>query len=604
MNKENSLPESIKRLIQIPSLGRIYQKIDLPMQILFYPISLSGSRISGVGIGDHIPSQTYIVDITNFYLLKFFTPEVFFFQIGSKQLDFFKKDERRRCSVFGFLNGEFESYPDFNSKNQFHKYVDDYTKKPNSLKHIITKSRRISDRERKCISLAIDFGFPLINIINFRKNTMLRFRDRILEEWGKIITSQSGRLENDFMHTLKRGARTIKKEYSNLFIELDGISGEDPLPPAEPLFSFMNILSDIDLLPQFSPPKIFFDQVSIKAIFDLTRECTNAYSRALSSEFEKRKCLAEVEYNTINRSKKKDRYRTRFLINLTFPEYMELSHARWELSGLRDIILSELKKTDPEAYEIFRRSKLEIWLKKVGVNIVIQKNFEKETISLIREFFKGTLDYGSILSQPISTNLVRIRFGLSFDKMTDYSISEIDIYYGISDRYTRLAIEKMYRGEFSEASRYLKRAKNALLGDLYTIRSRETENGSKKLLKKALDCYRKAGVGNSIIFEGYLDTKSKDRVLTALEVNSDWMISLRLYLKARDLEKDILYKKSLKTEGLESELWLEGLYKRYSGLNLEKRLDSFIEKIGNFYSILLVELQRKHQIPSRRILGF
>ncbi|KYK32997.1 MAG: hypothetical protein AYK18_15160 [Theionarchaea archaeon DG-70] len=570
------------------------------VQILFYPISFCGNGMNGIGIGDHISSQAYIVTKADFYLLKFFTPEIFFFQMKSDRLDIFKRYSK--CDAFVFFNEKFRNYLDLNPKNRFDGCIDNYTRKPNPLKHIITKSRKMEEREKKCIFLAMDFGFPLINIVNIRQNAILRFRDKILNLWDKIIQSQHGTLEHDFMSTLRRGINAIKKEYSGLFIELDRISGENHLLPTEPLFSFLNVLSDISPLSHFSPPKIFFDQVSIKGIFDLDRESASTYSKVLSSEFKKRKHPAEVRYNIITKSKRKDGYRIRFLIDLRFPKYMELSHAKWELKELRDIILSELKKVDPEAYEIFQKSKLEIWLKKVRVNIVIQKSYEKETKYLTKKFFKGTLDHKSVICESISKDQVKIRFGLSFDKVSDYSISEIDDFYDISDKYTRLAIEKIYRGNFSEAFVYLQRAKNALQGDLYMIESKET--ASDEFLKKALICYKKAGVSDSIISGGYLSTEYKDRIQTALEMNSDWMISLRLYLKARDLEKDISSPESLGSKEMESKMWLEKLYKRYSGLNAEKRLSSFIEEIGNFYSLLLVNIQRKHGIPPREVLGF
>lgn len=571
------------------------------MQIIFYPISFLNNRINGIGIGDHIPFQSSVVPITDFYLLKFFTPEIFFFQMKLDQLGFPK--EEYKYNVFVFINNGFENYPISNSKSQFCEYVDKYTKRPNPLKHIVAKSKKIDDRRKKCISLAMDFGFPLINIVSFTQNTLLRSRDEIEKQWDNIITSQHGSLENDFVSTLKGGVVTIADEYSGLFTELDRISEENPFLVAEPLFSFLNIYPEISLLSHITPPKIFFDQVLIKAIFSLRKECANEYSKALSSEFKNKEYLAKVRHSIITKSKRKDRYRIRFLIRLTFPGYVELSRARWRLEEVRDIILSRLGEVDPEAYEIFHKSRMEIWLKKVRVDIIIHENFEKETTSLIRENFRGTLSSKSIFSRSISKNLMKISFKLSFDKITDYSISETDIFYDISDKYTRLAVEKLYRGEFSEASNYLKMGRYGLLGDLYTIKSRES-GSLNEFSEKALNYYSISGIDNLNTSKGYLDNKFKDKVLTAIEVNSDWMISLRLFLKAKDLEKDTSFKESLKKEDAEKRLWWEHLHRKYSELNIDRSLDNFIEKIGNFYSILLVNLQRKHGIPPREMLGF
>lgn len=558
-----------------------------PLKAIFYPISLSDGRITGVGIADHIPSQLYVLQIANFYLLRFSTPEIFLFQMKSDQLDFFRNNNYNKGDSFVFANNKFENYANSNAKNQFCMYEDEYTKDPNPLKHTVTKSKKIEDREKKCLFLAMNFGFPLVDIVSFSQKTILKFKNEIIDEWDNIIKSQHGNLENDFINTLKRGTKVIKNEYSDLFIELTRLSGENSLPAAKPLFSFANTSPEINLLSRILPPKIFFNQVSIKAIFNLEKELATEYSETLSSAFKDLKYRIEIEHTMSSKFKEGDRYRIEFQINLVFPEYVDLSDIRWKLEEIRNIILVKLGDFDLTALEAFSRGKMEIWLKEVNLQIVVHNDFKRETISLLKKKLRWVLDHKSIVDLPISKDLVEITFKLSFDKITDYSISEIETFSVMPDRYTRLAVEKLYRGKFSEASKYLRMGKNGLLGDICTIDAEEAKSGSSdELLRKARYYYRKAKLDDSNILEGYFNNQFKEKVLEAFETNSDWIISLKLFLEAKKEKKNA------------------GLYRRYSGLNIDKNLNDFTEEIGDFYSSLLRRLQRKYGIPPKKMLGF
>jgi hypothetical protein len=134
---------------------------EYPLRILFYPVSFTGDRINGIGIGDDIPTQSCVAPIADFYLLKFFTSDIFFFQMKFKQSNPLKKNKNNEYDTFAFVNGQFENYLSFDSE-VFYEYIDEFSGKPNPLKHIITKSKKIKDREKKCIFLAMDFGFPLL----------------------------------------------------------------------------------------------------------------------------------------------------------------------------------------------------------------------------------------------------------------------------------------------------------------------------------------------------------------------------------------------------------------------------------------------------------
>ena len=545
------------------------------LQILFYPISLFNSRINGIGVGDCIPSQSYVVPIADFCLLKFFTPDIFFFQIESNELSFQRNNKRTRCNVFAYIDSEFESYANLDSENRFCEYEDKYTRKPNPLKHIALKSKQMSDREKKCAHLAIDFGFPLINLVNFPKRKILKLRHEILEKWEEIIKSQRGSLEKDFVRTLWKGTRAIADEYSNLFIELAGISGENPFPASEPLYSFVGAFPKISLLSHISPPKILFNRVSMKAIFNLEKECATKCSEELSLAFRNLGYRTDVGHNILTKSKIKDKYRIEFQMNLIFPEFVDLPDIKWKLGEIRNIILTKVGNIDSEAREVFFKGSLEIWLKEIEIYIIIHKSFKEETVSLLRENLKRSLDYGSIMALPISKDLTRISFTLSFDRITDYALSEIDTLNVMTDRYTRLAVEELYKGKFSQALRYLEMGKNGLLGDFHLIKSREIPELSAELLGKANHYYGKARMDDSNISKGYFDNQFKEKILKALEVNSDWIVSLRLFLEAKKVER----------KDPENMMWWDPLYKKYSGLNVGKNLNDFLEEIGNFYSI-------------------
>ncbi|MGC1120805.1 MAG: hypothetical protein WBA22_06895 [Candidatus Methanofastidiosia archaeon] len=408
-------------------------------------------------------------------------------------------------------------------------------------------------------------------------------------------------MEHDFVRTLKRTTGIIKKEYSNLFSELAKISDENPFSITRPLFCFLNTASEMSSVLNVPPPRIFFNFTSIQAIFDLKEESAKNYSSMLSTAFKREKYKVGIRYHTITRSKVKDVNRIRFTANLVFPDNVDLSHIKSKLGEVRNIILSKLKEVDPDAYETSQKGRLEIWLKRMRVHVMIHKTFEKETISLIRKNFGGMLNHNPN-SLRISEDLIEISFRLSFDQVTDYLLSEIEMPCAVPDRYTRMAIEKIYRREFSAAMRYLQMGRNGLLGDFYMMKCREV--GSTFFRNKANNCYEKAKINKSDISKGYYNCESKDDVSRALEINSDWIVSLRLFLKARNLQSEISSEELLNEEDLRGKMQLERLYRRYSGLSLNKNLNDFMEEIGNFHSTLLGKLQIKYRIPPQEMLGF
>lgn len=446
-----------------------------------------------------------------------------------------------------------------------------------------------------------------IDIVDDPQGNGKEYSYQILRKWEEIIDSQHGSLENDLLRTLRRGTRTIIKEYSSLFFELDMISEESHFSASDPLFSFMNVFPELNPSLRVAPPKILFDRVLVKAIFDLEEERANEYSKILSSEFKERRYSANIRHSTITKSKAKGKLRMKFIINLGFMEYMDLSSIKSRLNETKYIILSKAKEIDMEAYENFCRSRLEIWLKRIRVHVVVYSNFEKEAIDKIKENFRDVLNYKSLISQKISKNLSKISFRLSFDVVADYSISETESTDSIPDRYTRLAVEELYRGGFMQALRYLEMGKNGLLGDLYTIKSKEVDSKlvlSRVLFEKAIKYYESARIYNLNLSNGYFDSKYKNNVLRALEINSDWIVSLKLFMEARRLEKDTISECILEEAHLKKKMQWELMIKRYSGLNVDKNLNDFVEEMGSFYSILLESIQRRYGIPPREILGF
>lgn len=569
------------------------------LRVIFYPISVSNNRINGIGIADMISSQSYLAEIANFYLLRFFTPEIFFFQIKSDKIDLFKGDECDYSRCFVFINGKFEFYNNLPQKNIFSEYADGKSKESNPLTHLVMKSNKIREREKKCFLIALKFGFPCEDIINPSDNILLNCRTKILSAWDDIIQSQHGSLERDFINTLKRGSQIIKEEYSDLFNLLAKISQDCSLFSTKPLFSFMKIFPR--RLSNISVPKIFFNQALIKIIVILRREYAGEFSNLLSSEFGNRGYQVSIKHSAIAKSKEKNKYRIKFLINVNFKDNVEFLRIKGELLDIKNIILFKLKEVDQKAYEIFTKKRAEIWLKKIRIYIIVHEDFEKETIRLSKELLKGFMDFSSILILEPSLNYNEIIFRLSFDRITDYLITEKDFPYTESDRYTRIGVEKIYKKKFSDALKFLKSGKNGLLGDLYMIESKKNESKiSDRMRKKAFQYYRKIGIEN--FSKCYFENKSKNRILDALETNSDWQISLRLFLEARKLEKKIS-SRAMEGKNTEQMRYNKWMYRRYSGLKLDKSLDDFIEEIGNFNSSLLGNLQRKCGIPPQEMFG-
>lgn len=329
------------------------------IEIVFYPISTLNKRLNGIGIADYLPAQSDLALMAEFSFLKFFNSQIFFFQVALDQLEALNKKDTEN-GVFALFEGKLSSYTDVAVRNRFGIYEDKYTGKPNPLKHMIFESKKIDERKRKCILLAVDYGFPLRSIVNFSNDSLLVDKDEIEKEWEGIIRSQRGSIEHDFVRTLKRAISTIKREYFSLFSELAKISDENPFSITRPLFCFLNTVSETGSVMNIPLPRIFFDLAAIGAIFDLKEGSAKDYSILLSKLLKRKNYQVGIKYHIITKSKVKDAYRTRFTANLVFPGNVDLSHIRSELWEIKDITLSTLNEIDPDAHEISQKGRPEI----------------------------------------------------------------------------------------------------------------------------------------------------------------------------------------------------------------------------------------------------
>lgn len=571
--------------------------------IVFYPLSCSNSRLNGIGIADNPISLSVLFSISEFFFIKFFNEEIFFFQ---------KKHTETEEKPF-IYDGKISYSEEAGDMSSFTRYRDN-NGNLNLLKHITLKSKEMKGKIKDCLLFAIDSGFPNEQFVDFESKKLIKKR-YILQKWEKTIKSQSGDLEKDFTNTISDGVKILLNEYSDLFNRIEIMSEES-------LFSSLKLLTAITKLPFFSSPertilpKIFFRKVTIKMIVHINRDGADDLCKRIESEFEK--YGYNIEYRIAKakgmRTGNHSVHRTKIILFMTFPEFISLNEIKYCIINFKNESLDILEEVDSNSYERFLNHVIEeIWIKKIDIYVLIGKESVDVIRNLIGKFFHGIQKKFSIRHLDEENSAVKIT--LTLNRFSDFSISERSKIYdfedkriGITlkeiynpiDRYTRIAVEEMYAKNFGEALKYLKKAKYGLLGDFYSIKYSNTDSKERfSYHYEAINCYEEAGIGRHT---EYMENPSEVIVRRALKVNGWWRVSLRLYLKARDMLKQRDWDITVGDEKVTK--MDKKLLRKYRALQSRRNIDDFTRIMGDFYKSLLLETQKESRDFAGKVLGY
>lgn len=573
-----------------------------PPCIIFYPLSCNDFRLNGIGITDNSISLSDLFSIADFSLIKFFDEEIFFFQKKYTKIEeqpfiyqgrFLYNEEIRKMS-------EFFAYKDTNGNLNF-------------LKHITLKSKKMKEEEKNCLQLAIDSGFPDEQFIDFETKKLVDNK-YILQKWEAIIRKKRWNLEKNFVNTVSSGIKAILDEYSDLFNSIEIISEENH-------FSSLDLLIAVTELPFFSPsermvlPKIFFKKVTIKMIVHINGDFLDNLCKRIESEFEKYGYNIGYRFYITEKRKIGDQTicRTKIILLVTFPEFISLNDIKYCLINFKNEVLDILEEVDSDSYKNFlSRITEEIWIKKIDIYILVSTVGVETVRNLVGEYFHGIQK--RFLVKHLNEENSAVKITLTLNRFSDYSLSERSKIYNIEyrkgitlkeiynplDKYTRIAIEDIYAKNFGEAFEYLRKAEFGLLGDFYSIKYLNTDSKRRFHYNyKALNCYEKAGIERHA---GYMDDLSEEIVRKALKVNGWWRVSLKQYLRARDIIRQRDWDKTVGDQKVRKVN--KKLLRKYRALQSRRNMNDFSRVMGDFYKTLLLETQEECKDFTKKVLGY
>lgn len=569
-----------------------------PSDIIFYPLFYESNILNGIGVITGYLCLSELLSIIELSYIKFIHEEIFFFQKkvseGDQPFDYNKQ----------LINNE----------------------KENILKHMVLKSKEIKEKEKKCLIFAIDSGFPCKSIIDFETKKL--DNELLLHEWEKMTSIKGENLERDFIDTLSKGIKVIFDEYSNLFKILETVPKKNALPSLAILLTVME-------LPLFSPPKgvilpkIFFKKATIKIILRMDRESINKICDKVKKDLKIYGHNVRYYYSLM-RINDESVYRAEITLDITFSKFIPLNDFEFYLSDFKNKFLVILEKTYPYPYEKFiKKLNEEIWLKKAEMYILTNKKNINLIRDLSREYFSG-IEKG-VSFRNIDEGNMAVKLILLFDRLSDYSISEKKRYsimdtriemtarktrskgfedtkyqpitmeeiYNPYDKYTRIAVEEVHTKDFKTVFEYLDKGMHGLIGDLHLIESKNVRSEKKKFEKKTREYYRKAGIEGDF---SYLNNSSEGIILKTLKINGWWRNSFKLYLKAREIQKEIDWERT--TGEKEKTKMDRKLRRKYYLLRSRRNINDFNRVMGDFYKSLISETQKECKDFTKRVLGY
>jgi hypothetical protein len=170
-----------------------------PLNIVFYPLSYESAILNGIGVINGHLTLSELLSMIEFSYIKFINEEIFFFQKkfskGQQPCDY---NEQLVNNDGGREPVEFYIYPNLKIKNL------------NILKHMVLKSKKLKENEKRCLILAIDFGFPFKSIVDFETK---KLDNRFLLHKLKEMTDVKRRagIEEDFSYFNDQSKEVVLK---------------------------------------------------------------------------------------------------------------------------------------------------------------------------------------------------------------------------------------------------------------------------------------------------------------------------------------------------------------------------------------------------------
>lgn len=526
-----------------------------------------------------------------------------------------------------------------------------------SLLGMLASSATYLDRgEKESLVLAISFGYPVSDLIDFRRKKIMRYRDKIFRKWKGILGLYLGDVEKNFITALHRSTEKLVQNNKELFERVSFCNlGENISFTAESLLKFMEIIPTKEKYHlDKNIPKLLINQLMIESVCTINKQRRDDLKENILSflkNYPIRSWLIS-EWRDKNFPPPFRLYRYAFLWD--FPsEGLVMSEFTDHVEELKALILTALRKTDEDSWSRSSRKRQEFWIRSIDLTLTLPTIFSDTAVEVIRENFSFFLDRNEndrlIEKKIVNEKFCVLTFKLKYPMFQDYRISKrkLGYFYEIqaNDKFTRQGIEAARKHSFSKSMALLERGSHGIAGDILVwksklakgvekdrylrragihyqhaglpLRSKRTEQfaGRKKFLRSLMDFQsdlrsdleyikKKAAVSIGRLEKPlYLPHLDPAQLMIVQQINYDWRIAVEFYLIGKSMTKDIIADGLGHYEEDSEKKKLASMYLTYSSLGAKDYV-CLVEDLGVFYAQLLGEIQRKFGDLTAEWLGF
>lgn len=508
---------------------------------------------------------------------------------------------------------EYINEPDF----KYCSFRDNFIHELNLLGTLVMSAKYLKKKEKESLILAMNFGYPLSDVVDFQEKKVISNRDEIIQKWSEKTSFEYEIAEKNFVKMLRKSTRDVIHNNVELFerVSSSTCTGNDSITAKLFLRLLERNQTRKNIYSEKNMPRLFISKITVESVFTIIKKRKDDLQKNFSIFFRNYPIKSDLIYEgeSVTLPSSYGRYRIAFSWDLS-SENVTISELMNYVEDLKEGVMAALKRTDKDSFS--RRQ--ELWIKSLNISLFLPNSFSDTAYEVIKEYFNIFIDKNDkkqlIEKKIFNKNFCFLEFKIWYPRFHDYQISErkFGYFYKIhaDDELTRQGVEAAYKLSFSKSLHLLERAAHAIEGDILMWKSKFPKDNEKtQYSQEAIRHYQDAGLLSS----SEMNEKLKDPIylpdldlpeLTVVKQNNyDWKIALRSYLIGREMRKEILLGQS-REDKEDEKMKLANTYLTHSGLRSAKDFVCLIEDLGVFYARLLGEIQKKSGDLTIEWLGF
>ncbi|MBU7028545.1 MAG: hypothetical protein HXS48_16545 [Theionarchaea archaeon] len=535
-------------------------------------------------------------------------------------------------------------------------FHDNFTNDLNLLGTLVMSAKYLDKREKESLISAVNFGYPVSDLVDFQKRKVTSYKDEIFQEWKDRLPFYFGDAEKNFVKLLQRSTEKFIRNNRELFERISlCVCDNNSSFTAKFFLKLLEIIPTTEeIYLEKSMPRLFINELMIEGILTIEKEKINDLKKNISLFLGnypiKESFISEWKDEDLPSSIKRCRFS--FLWN-TSSERVTISEFMDYAEELKEMVLAALRKTSKDMYTQFSRKRQKFWIRSLEVSLHLPAVFSDTASRIIREYFAIFLHRQEkkrlIQKKLINNEFCLLQFRLRYPMFHDYQISKRKLGYFFEiraiDKFTRQGIESAHKHLFSKSLILLERGSHAITGDILVWRSKLAKGRNKsQYLRGAKRHYQLAGLplrsknGKSstgkreflrslIDFSSdlasdigyilnrinisigrlekpiYLPHMDLQKLLIVQQDNYDWRIAVESYLIGKNMKNEALMDYPSHDEENEEKIKLANTYLAYSSLHAKDSV-CLVEDLGVFYTRLVEEIQKEFGDLTAEWLGF